>query len=91
MKYLEYAEKTGLEVTGFVAAVKRFEYTNKGRGRTLQLDFLVKVKEIDGLEVEEEQHQAFGSHSKDEIEVIEVTEATWDILRDGFGKEKGGP
>jgi 8-oxo-dGTP pyrophosphatase MutT (NUDIX family) len=81
----ECKEETGLEVTEFTAAAESFEYTIEGRGRTLQLNFLANVRDVEEVAVSEE-HQAFGWYSEEEIKEVGVTEATRGILTDGFTK-----
>jgi len=84
----ECFEETGLMVTAFVAEGRSFEYTIAGRGLSLQLNFIVKVREGDSVRINPEEHQAYQWYAEQQIEQVGVTEATMEILKDTFNNRK---
>jgi 8-oxo-dGTP diphosphatase len=83
----ECLEETGLTVTAFVAEGKCFNYST-GKGSSLQLNFDVEVQEEDPVIVNPKEHQAYQWCSEKEIEMVGVTNATKEILKDSFARRR---
>jgi 8-oxo-dGTP pyrophosphatase MutT (NUDIX family) len=84
----ECLEETGLTVTAFVAEGKSFKYSTGKGSSSLQLNFNVEVQEGDPIIINPEEHQAYQWCSEDEIEIVGVTDATKDILKDAFSRRR---
>ena len=78
----ECLEETGMTVTEFVAEAKSFEYMIKGRGLTLQLNFIVEAE--GDVSINQEEHQQHRWYKEGEVKQIGVTESTREVLTGAF-------
>ena len=84
----ECFEETALTVTAFVAEGKSFKYSTSKGSTSLQLNFDVEVQEGDHVIVNPEEHQAYQWCSEQEIEMVGVTDATKEILKDSYARRR---